>query len=60
MDLIKFEERLKAHNWNYQNASNAVAWQTGHIEFKKLIQISFTSPEHRRLFLRYKKDRGIK
>ena len=59
MELLRFEERLKLHNWNYQKASNAVAWQTGHHEYKKLIEISFKSPEHRRLFIRYKIMKGV-
>ena len=59
MTLEKYEERLKLHNWNYQNASNAVAWQTGQTEYKKLIDLSFTSPEHRKLFIRYKVMKGI-
>lgn len=58
MNLIQYEERLKNHNWNYQNASNAVAWKTGHDEHKKLIDASFLSPKHRRLFLRYKKEKS--
>jgi hypothetical protein len=59
MDLIKYEERLKLHNWNYQQSNNFVIWQSGQIEFKKLIELSFTSPEHRNLFLQYKKQAGI-
>ena len=59
MTLEKFEERLKLHNWNYQQASNAIVWNTSHMEYKKLIQFSFESPDHRRLFLTYKKLNGV-
>lgn len=59
MELSKFEERLKLHNWNYQKASNAVAWQVGQKEYQKLIELSTTSPDHRKLFLKYKKEKGI-
>ena len=54
----KFEERLKLHNWNYQKYSGE-RWAEGHHEYKKLIQASSESPEHRILFLRYKKLNGV-
>ena len=59
MELIIYEERLKKHNWKYQQEENIPAWQSGHYEYKKLIEISFKSPIHRVLFIRYKKQEGI-
>lgn len=58
MTLEKFEERLKLHNWNYKNYIGHM-WTDGHNEQKKLTQFSFESPDHRRLFLRYKKINGV-
>ena len=54
MDLFEFEERLRIHNFNYRQASNAAAWQTSQKEHSKLIQISYTSPAHLKLWERYR------
>ncbi len=55
MDLIKYGMRLENHNWDYQSMENSAVWLDGHKEFETLIQLSFTTPKHRKLFLSYKK-----
>lgn len=54
-ELLQYETRLKIHNWNYQNARNAIVWRDGHKEFENLIAISYKSNAHREIFNRYKR-----
>lgn len=59
MNLFEFEERLKIHNFNYRETSNAAAWQTSQKEHSRLIQIAYTSPDHLKLFEMYRdRERG--
>ena len=57
--LPDFEARLKLHNWNYKKIQCASVWNDGHVEQKRLTEISFQSPEHRRMFLDYKKMKEV-
>ena len=54
--LYDYTKRLKLHNWNYQNASNAVAWKVGHDEHEALIKLSYTNRDFRTAFLKAKKE----
>lgn len=54
--LYDYTKRLKAHNWNYQNATNAIAWKVGHDEHEALIKLSYTNRDFRTAFLKAKKE----
>lgn len=54
--LYDYTKRLKLHNWNYQNAPNAAAWQAGQKEHEALIKLSYTNRDFRTAFLKAKKE----
>ena len=54
--LFDYVKRIKAHNWNYRNAPNAAAWQTGQKEHEALIKLSYTNRYYRTAFLKAKKE----
>lgn len=56
--LFDYVKRLKAHNWDYQDIKNPAQWQAGQKEHESLIKLSYTSPEHRKAFLKIKKEAG--
>ena len=58
MNTDQYEERLKKHNWNYKNCIGE-HWTIGHKEYSRLIELSTLTPEHRRIFLYYKKINGV-
>lgn len=60
ISLYDFEERLKNHDWQYQREQCASRWNDSRIEFSRLTEMSFQSPEHRQMFLMYKKNKEVK
>jgi hypothetical protein len=53
MDIFEYETLLNTHDFRYRKVTNAREWQKFQRHHEKMIQLSYTSPVHRELFLRY-------
>ena len=55
MDINKFEELLKNHDWYYMHADDQRAWRAGSDSAALISAHVDDSTEHRELYNKYKK-----
>ena len=55
IDIDEYEKLLENHDWSYEYTEDRQKWSAGHISYQEIVKYSNDSPEHNKLFLKYKK-----
>lgn len=58
INIDTYEQMLKDHDWSYDYTEDRKKWAAGNLSYQEILKYENDSPEHSKLFLKYKKENG--
>lgn len=59
MDLIEYYAAVEKVNFFYQDIKNHRVWNDSRLYYEKILRLSWTSPDHRKIWLKIKAHKMV-